>query len=84
MVVIGPALAEEPEEIQRRLLQRLILWTAPAPYAPRGAAVQHLLARVLALPEAPRAICGAAARETVLPLTWEAHLGAWLQLLARA
>ena len=43
-----------------------------------------LLARVLALPEAPRAICGAAARETVLPLTWEAHLGAWLQLLARA
>jgi glycosyltransferase involved in cell wall biosynthesis len=43
-----------------------------------------LLARVLGLPEASRAICGAAARETVLPLTWEAHLGAWLQLLTRA
>lgn len=41
-----------------------------------------LLVRVLALPEAQRAAWGAAARETVRPLTWEAHLGAWLRLLA--
>jgi len=41
-----------------------------------------LLARVLALPESQRAACGSVARETVRPLTWEAHLGAWRQLFA--
>ena len=42
------ALAAAPAEIQRRVLIGLILRIAPAPYAPRGAAVQSLLARLLA------------------------------------
>ena len=42
------ALATEPAEIQRRLLVALILRIAPGPYAPRGAAVQSLLARLVA------------------------------------
>lgn len=42
------ALARHPAEIQRRLVLRVIRWVAPAGYGPRGAAVQALLARLLA------------------------------------
>ena len=42
------ALAAQPAEIQRRLLVALILRIAPGDYAPRGAAVQSLLARLVA------------------------------------
>ncbi|MDZ7905319.1 MAG: tRNA lysidine(34) synthetase TilS [Cypionkella sp.] len=35
-----------PPEVQRRLIQRAILWIAPADYAPRGAALQGAIARI--------------------------------------
>ncbi len=51
------ALAAEPAEIRRRLLQRLLLHIAPADYAPRGAEVARLLQRVLAGQGGPLAGC---------------------------
>ena len=42
-----PALVLQPAEVRRRLLVAVILRIAPAEYAPRGAAVQALLARLL-------------------------------------
>ena len=44
-------------EMQRRLLQRVILWIAPADYAPRGAAVERLRLAVLAGRSATLAGC---------------------------
>ena len=48
LVLDRDTLAAEPAEIQRRLLVRVILRIARADYGPRGAAVQGLLARLLA------------------------------------
>ena len=45
-VLIDPALWKAPAETQRRVLQRVILWIAPADYAPRGSQVGQLLARL--------------------------------------
>lgn len=42
------ALAAEPAEIRRRLLQRLLLHIAPADYAPRGPDIARLTERLLA------------------------------------
>ena len=47
-VLIDPALWTAPAETQRRVLQRVILWIAPADYAPRGAHLGQLLARLAA------------------------------------
>lgn len=46
VVRISEGFFDEPAEIQRRLLQRVILWIAPNDYAPRGTAVQGLLAKL--------------------------------------
>lgn len=43
-VRLSPALWRAPEETQRRLIRRVILWIAPSDYAPRGAQISHLLA----------------------------------------
>ncbi len=48
VTVDGAALAGEPAEVQRRVVIRLIGRIAPQGYAPRGGAVQRLLARILA------------------------------------
>ena len=48
VVVDVAALGAEPAEVQRRVLIRVIRRIAPAEYAPRGGAVQALLARLLA------------------------------------
>jgi tRNA(Ile)-lysidine synthase len=45
-VLIDPALWTAPAETQRRVLQRVLLWIAPADYAPRGSQLGHLLARL--------------------------------------
>jgi tRNA(Ile)-lysidine synthase len=47
-VLINPALWAAPAETQRRVLQRVLLWIAPAEYAPRGQKVGQLLARLAA------------------------------------
>ena len=47
-VLINPALWTAPAETQRRVLQRVLLWIAPADYAPRGQQVGHLLTRLAA------------------------------------
>ncbi len=47
-VLISPTLWQAPLETQRRLLQRILLWIAPAAYAPRGAQVGQLLAALTA------------------------------------
>lgn len=48
MVEISPDLWRAPIETQRRLLQRILLWIAPADYAPRGAQIGQLQARLTA------------------------------------
>lgn len=45
-VTINPALWNAPAETQRRVLQRVLMWIAPAEYAPRGAQVGQLMARL--------------------------------------
>jgi tRNA(Ile)-lysidine synthase len=45
-VLIDPALWTAPAETQRRVMQRVLLWIAPADYAPRGPQLGHLLARL--------------------------------------
>ncbi|MEI6797788.1 MAG: tRNA lysidine(34) synthetase TilS [Pseudomonadota bacterium] len=45
-VTIAPALWSAPAETQRRVLQRVLLWIAPAEYAPRGSQLGQLLARL--------------------------------------
>ena len=45
-VVIAPALWSAPAETQRRVLQRVLLWIAPAEYAPRGNQLGQLLSRL--------------------------------------
>jgi tRNA(Ile)-lysidine synthase len=42
------ALADEPAEVQRRVLQTVLRQIAPAPYDPRGPALQALRIRLLA------------------------------------
>lgn len=44
-------------------------------------AISETLRRVLSLTEDQRRNLGAAARQTVLPLTWAAHMGRWLELI---
>jgi glycosyltransferase involved in cell wall biosynthesis len=46
------------------------------------AAVLETVKRALASGEEGRARLGQAAREAVLPLTWEAHLHKWLAVIA--
>jgi tRNA(Ile)-lysidine synthase len=57
LVLDLPALAAEPPDLQRRLAVAVIRRIAPADYAPRGAAVQALLLRVLAGKDAMLAGC---------------------------
>ena len=45
-VLITPALWNAPAETQRRLLQRVLLWIAPADYAPRGTQLGQLQLRL--------------------------------------
>lgn len=45
-VLILPALWQAPSETQRRLLTRILLWIAPAAYAPRGAQIGFLAQRL--------------------------------------
>jgi tRNA(Ile)-lysidine synthase len=47
-VLIAPLLWRVPLETQRRLIQRILLWIAPAAYAPRGAQLGQLLAALTA------------------------------------
>ncbi len=58
IVTILPIWQSAPPEVQRRLIQRVILWLAPSDYAPRGAAVQRLLARLAMGAPAQLAGCG--------------------------
>lgn len=46
LVTIDQAWAKAPAELQRRLIQRVILWVAPADYPPRGAALGEAIARL--------------------------------------
>lgn len=46
IVSLGEAWRLAPAELQRRLLQRLILWIAPQEYPPRGAALSGLILRL--------------------------------------
>lgn len=48
MVRIAAGFRGEPAEMRRRLIGRVLHWIAPAPYGPRGPAVQALLARLAA------------------------------------
>lgn len=43
---IAPDFWRAPMETRRRLIQRVLLWIAPAAYGPRGAQVSHLLSRL--------------------------------------
>lgn len=45
-VRIDPALWQAPAETQRRLMQRVILWVAPAAYGPRGPQLGGLIDRL--------------------------------------
>ncbi|HSJ03448.1 MAG TPA: glycosyltransferase family 4 protein [Verrucomicrobium sp.] len=45
--------------------------------------LQQNIKKALSMDEASRARLGAAARETVVPLTWEAHLRKWLLLIEK-
>ncbi len=47
-VIISATLWTAPIETQRRLIQRILLWIAPAAYAPRGVQVGQLLAALTA------------------------------------
>lgn len=46
-----------------------------------SAAVHALVKRAMATDETARVKMGAVARETMLPLTWEKHLGEWMQIV---
>lgn len=48
IVTIAAGLFFAPPELQRRLIQRIILWLAPADYAPRGTALERLRTRLAA------------------------------------
>jgi len=48
IVTIASGWLGAPPELQRRLIQRVILWIAPADYAPRGAALAGAIARISA------------------------------------
>lgn len=45
-VLIQPQLWQAPAETQRRLLTRILLWIAPAAYAPRGGQIGQLAQRL--------------------------------------
>ena len=64
-------------EVQRRLLQRLILWTRPTDYTPRAEAIARLCASVIAGKPATLAGCRfVAAQGKVLALGEERNTGA--------
>lgn len=46
IVTLAPDWHSAPAELQRRLIQRIVLWIAPADYAPRGAALAAAIARL--------------------------------------
>lgn len=46
MIEIASDLWRAPEETQRRLLQRIVMWISPAAYAPRGPQIGQLRARL--------------------------------------
>ncbi|MFN3607158.1 MAG: hypothetical protein ACK4SS_08200, partial [Cypionkella sp.] len=48
IITLSPDWLRAPPELQRRLIQRVILWIAPADYAPRGAALAGAIARISA------------------------------------
>ncbi len=50
-------MAAQPEEIQRRLLKRVLLWISPGDYGPRGSALQRLRHSVLDHRDATLAGC---------------------------
>jgi glycosyltransferase involved in cell wall biosynthesis len=47
------------------------------------ASVHELVKRALTTDEATRVRMGAAAREAMLPLTWQKHLGEWMRIVAQ-
>lgn len=47
-VLISNDLWQAPPETQRRIIQRVLMWIAPAAYAPRGAQIGQLLAAMTA------------------------------------
>ncbi len=57
IITLAPAFAVAPAELQRRLIQRVILWIAPAAYAPRGTAIAGMIQRVLSGKNAQLAGC---------------------------
>ena len=46
IVTLAPDWQNAPAELQRRLIQRIILWIAPADYPPRGAALGEAILRL--------------------------------------
>ncbi len=46
IITLAPDWQNAPAELQRRLIQRIILWIAPADYSPRGAALGEAVLRV--------------------------------------
>lgn len=46
VITLAPEWQNAPPELQRRLIQRVILWIAPADYPPRGAALGEAMLRV--------------------------------------
>ena len=46
IVTLAPDWQSAPAELQRRLIQRIILWIAPADYPPRGAALGDAILRL--------------------------------------
>jgi tRNA(Ile)-lysidine synthase len=45
IITLAPDWQNAPPELQRRLIQRIILWIAPADYPPRGAALGEAILR---------------------------------------
>jgi tRNA(Ile)-lysidine synthase len=46
IITLAPDWQNAPPELQRRLIQRMILWIAPTDYPPRGAALGEAMVRV--------------------------------------
>lgn len=46
IITLAPDWQNAPAELQRRLIQRIILWIAPADYPPRGAAISEAMLRI--------------------------------------
>jgi glycosyltransferase involved in cell wall biosynthesis len=56
-------------------------WLLPRPQDP--ADLNRVIQQALKMPESSRLSMGEAARQSVLPLTWEAHLQKWMQVIEK-